>query len=238
MKINKDRFDEWATSIWKSQETYTASRAAKVAGVSKSSFFFQRSKDYVEATIIVDLSRALQLNPLNELLRFDEFKIFSKFQEPSPMEVLSQVNPEFLMEELIARLHHEVAEHDLGVTQEPSSLKRWLDAVDMYGKYEEAAQKLDLANVRVLSKKINENRLSLGQLVALCEYANLNSRMGLVVTGNLSWEEAGFSADLRGQVLNSSPGATLIEALWASRKWLERAVQVKEVESSVYKSFG
>ena len=238
MKISKERFDAWATAVWKDQEAYSASRAAKIAGISKSSFFFQRSKDYVEASIVVALARALQLNPLDEMLKFDEFKVFSELREPNEMEILSQVDPEFLMEEVLSRLHHEGTKHHLGTMPEPSGLKRWLDAVDMYGKYEDVAQKLDLANIRVLSKKINENRLNLGQLVALCEFGDLNGRVGLVVTGNLTWEEAGFSWDLRERVLRAASGATVIEALWASRKWLEKAVMVKELERGVYESFG
>lgn len=238
MKINKERFDAWATAAWDGQEIYTPSRAAKAAGISKSSFFFQRSKDYVEASVIVAIARSLHLNPLEELLKFEEFKVLAEPRDPETAEVLSQVDPEFLMEELLARLHHEGSEHILGNMPDPNGLKRWLDAVDMYGRYAEIAQKLELANIRVLSKKINENHLSLGQVVTLCEYGNLNGRFGMVVTGNLTWEEAGFPGDMRERVLGSAPGGAIIEALWSSRKWLEKSVQVKELERGVYESFG
>lgn len=238
MKINKEDFDVWAISALADEEKYSASRVAKIAGISKSSFFFQRSKDYVEASAIIALARALRLKPLDELLKFAEFKTFSEHQEPSELEVLSQVGPQFFMEELLARLHHEEADHTLEAMPDASGLKRWLDAVGMYGKYEEVAQKLDLANIRVLSKKINENRMTFGQLASLCEYGNLNGRMGLVVTGNLTWEEAGFRPDIREKILRSASGATIVDALWSSRKWLEKEIQVKELERGVYESFG
>lgn len=238
MKIGKERFDAWAKTVWNSDDGYTASRAATTAGISKSSFFFQRSKDYVESSVIIALARALKLEPLNELLKFDEFETLSDLKNPSDIEVLSQVGPEFLMEELVARLRHEDQTHFLESMPEPNGLKRWLDAVGMYGKYEDVAQSMELANIRVLSKKINENRLNLGQLVVLCNYGNLNARFGMVVTGNLTLNEAGFDWNLREQTLRKAPGSAVIESLWSTRKWLEKSVQVKDLERNVYESFG
>lgn len=238
MKIKKERFDAWATSAWTGQDICTPSRVAKAAGISKSSFFFQRSNDYVEASVIIALARALKLSPLGELLKFDEFGSLAELRDPSESEVLSQIAPEFFLEEVLARLHHEESVHDLGAMPAPDGLKRWLDATGMYGSYSEIAERLELANVRVLSKKVNENRLNLGQLMNLCDFGDLNRRLGMVVTGNLTWEEAGFSGDLRANVLRSSTGTTVVDALWSSRKWLERALQVKEIERGVYKSFG
>ena len=238
MKIQKERFDAWATSAWNLGGVYTPSQVAKAAGISKSSFFFQRSKDYGEGGLIIALAQAMGLKPMEELRKFGDFKALDKGPAPTEVEVLSQVGPELFMEELLGRLHHHETLHDPGTMPEAHGLKRWLDAVDMYGKYEELAAALGLANIRVLSKKLNENRLTLGELVSLCEFGGLNGRFGLVVTGYLTWEEAGFPWDLRERTLRETPGDVLIDVLWASRRWLEKAVAVKEVERRVYESFG
>ncbi|MGP5220659.1 hypothetical protein ACTXMB_15095 [Arthrobacter rhombi] len=238
MKIQKDRFDAWATSAWNQNGPCTPSQVAKIAGISKSSLFFQRSKDYVEASVVIALSRAMKLRPMEELLKFDEYKAVETGGKPTEVEILSQVGPELFMEELLARLHHHETLHDPGTMPESNGLKRWLDAVNMYGRYEEIAAALGLANIRVLSKKVNENRFTLGELLALCELGGLSFRFGLVVTGYLTWEEAGFAWDIRESTLREAPGEALIEVLWSSRRWLEKAVQVKEVERSVYQSFG
>lgn len=237
LKIEKDSFDAWAQSVWSHAE-YSPSRVAKVTGISKSSFFFQRSKDYVEASVIIALARALDLKPLDELLKFAEFKSFEHLQEPGTEEVLSQVPPECLMEELLARLRHEKAKHYPPAMPEPGGLKRWLDTTDLHGHYGDLAEAMGLASVQVLSKKINENRLTIGQLVTLCRHGKLNARFGLVVTGMMTWDEVGLPWDIRERVVGSAPGGTVIEALLASRKWLEKAVQVKELEDGVYRSLG
>lgn len=237
LKIEKDRFDAWAQSVWNIAE-YSPSKVAKVTGISKSSFFFQRSKDYVEASIIVALARALDLNPLDELLKFNEFEIFEPLKEPTVEEVLSQIPPECLMEELLARLRHEKAEHYPPTMPEPGGLKRWLDTTDLHGTYGNLAEAMGLASIQVLSKKVNENRITLGQLVAMCQHSRLNARFGLVVTGMMTWTEVGLPWNIREKMLGSAPGGTVIEALIASRRWLEKAVQVKELEDGVYRSLG
>lgn len=237
LKIEKDRFDAWAKSVVGSTG-YSASGIAKLAGISKSSFFFQRSKDYVEASVVVALARALDLSPLEELLKFDEFRIFAPLEEPAIEEVLSQLPPEHLMEELLGRLGHKRVEHYPTTMPEPGGLKRWLDTTDLHGHYGPLAESMGLASVQVLSKKITDNRLSLGQLSSLCRHGRLNARFGLVVAGMMTWEEVGLAWDIREKVLSSSPSGAVIEALVASRKWLERAVQAKELERGVYRSFG
>lgn len=238
MKIPKERFDAWVSSVQPDSEAWTSSRVAKFAGISKSSFFFQRSKGYVEGSVIIALARALKVSPVEELLKFKEFQIFAHPEEPSDEEVLSQLSPAFLMEELLARLRHEEVEHYPQTMPEPYGLKRWLDTTDLHGRYAQLATEMGLASVQVISKKINENRLTLGQLVAMCDYGKLNARFGLVVTGMMSWEEVGFAWNTREKVLRKVPGQQVVDALMLSRKWLERDVQVKELEAGVYRNLG
>ncbi len=238
MRIPKDRFDAWVAEVQSEAESLTPSRVAKLAGVSKSSFFFQRGKGYVEGNTVIALSRALKLNPLEELVKFEGLEIFKPFEQPSQEEILSQLSPEFLMEELLGRLRHETTEHYPPAMPEVFGLKRWLDTTDLHGQYSQLAKAMGLASTPVLSKKINENRLTLGQLVALCDYGKLNARFGLVVTGMMDWEEVGLSSNTREKALHEAPGQLLIDALMLSRKWLERDIQVKEIEAGVYRNLG
>lgn len=238
MKIPKDRFDAWVAEGQPKTEDLTPSRVAKLAGVSKSSFFFQRSKGYVDGTTVITLSRVLKLNPIDELLKFDGLEIFAPFEQPSQEEVLSQLKPEFLMEELLGRLRHETVEHYPPAMPEPYGLKSWLDTTELHGQYGQLAKAMGLASKQVLSKKINENHLTLGQLISLCDYGKLNARFGLVVTGMMDWEEVGLSSKTREIVLSESPGQLVIDSLIRSRKWLERDIQVKELEAGVYRNLG
>lgn len=239
MKISKDRFDAWVESVWdKSSGNYSPSRVAKVAGISRTSLYYQRNKGYVEASVIIAVSRGLSLKPLNELLKFPEFGIFTEFRTPQAYEVLSQLPLECLMEELTARLRHEEVEHYPHAMPEPYGLKRWMDANALYGHYAELAEAMGLSSVQALSSKINENRLTLGQLVAMCKQAQLNGRFGLVVTGMMSWEEVGYPWNIREDVLGSASGTTVVDALKAAHTWLERAIRVKEIEGGVHQDLG
>lgn len=237
MKISIERFDAWALSVWGDQEDFTPSRVAKIAGISKSSLFFNRRKGELEANVVLQLARGLNLNPLDEITKFDEFAFLEKRIEPSIVEVLSQVSPETLMEAILCRLNHEETMEPLEPTPITGGLKRWLDAVGMHGKYGELAKQLELS-IGALSVKISENRLDLGQLATLCALGKLNGRFALVVTGHLTWEEAGFSRAAREVALRESSGKVLVEALWSARSWLEKLLQVKDLERGVFKNFG
>lgn len=238
VKIKKERFDEWVSSVRYDSEETSPSTVAKLAGISKSSFFFQRGKGYVEASVIIALSRALKLHPLDELLKFSEFQIFEDSTQPTEDELLSQVSPENLMEELLGRLRHESVEHYPQTMPEPYGLKRWLDTTALHGEYAKLAKEMGLASIQVLSKKINENKLTLEQLVSMCDFGRLNARFGLVVTGTMSWEEVGFPWNAREKALQEAPGQIIVNALMLSRRWLERDIQVKEIEAGVHRNLG
>lgn len=238
MRIPKERFDTWAAEVHPEAEDLTPSRVAKLAGISKSSFFFQRGKGYVEGTTVIALSRAWNLSPVDELMQFEGMGILEATQKPTNAEVLSQIGPEFLLEELLGRLRHEDSEYSLPPMPYANGLKRWLDAVDVHGKYGQFATAMGLSGIQPLSRKINDNNLSLGQLMTLCDTANLNARFGLVVTGMMTLEEVGLSRVIREQVLTEAPGQLVVDALVASRKWLEQEVQVKELEAGVHRNLG
>jgi len=241
VRIPKERFDTWAAEVHPEAEDLTPSRVAKLAGISKSSFFFQRGKGYVEGTTVIALSRALNLSPLDELVKFDGLEIFRPFEQPSLEEVLSQLRPESLMVELLGRLQNQAADHqlpDMPDMPETFGLKQWLDTTDLHGQYGQLAKVMGLASKQVLSKKINENRLTLEQLVTLCDFGHLNARLGLVITGMMDWEEVGLSSNTREKVLSEAPGQLVIDALMRSRRWLERDIQVKELESGVHRNLG
>lgn len=238
MRIPKDQFDEWVVGRQPEDVVPSPSQVAKIAGVSNSSFFFQRSKGYVEGTVIIALSRAWNLSPVDELMQFEGMGILEAKQKPTNAEVLSQIGPEFLLEELLSRLRHEDVEYSLPPMPYVNGLKRWLDTVDVHGKYGQFATAMGLSGTQPLSRKINDNNLSLGQLMTLCDTANLNARFGLVVTGMMTLEEVGLSKVLREQVLSEVPGQLVIDALVASRKWLEQEVQVKELEAGVHRNLG
>lgn len=238
MKINTDRFDAWASSVWTDGSTYTPGKVAKLAGISRSSFYFQRNKGYVEASVVLALSRGLGRPPLGELLKFDNTEIFEEFSRPTDEEVLSQIGVEHLMEELLARLHGDKVDHHPPAPPEPHAVKRWLDAAELHGMYSSLSEAMGLSSQQVLSKKLTENRLTIGELAALCVYGELNGRFGLVVTGMMTFEEVGYPFDIREQVLKSTRSETVVEALWGSRKWVERAIQVKELENGVHQGLG
>lgn len=237
MKMDRERFERWAESVHP-EGKLSYNRIAKTAKISSSSLHFQKTRGYVETSVLVAYARNLGLNPIQELLKFDEFSRLGTDGEPGDVEVLSQLGPEWMMEELLARLHHQEIEQNPGPLPEPQGLSRWVESYKLYGRYQELGEVIGVAGQSEFSRKLSDNRITIGQLLALCNHANLNFRFGLAVAGIVTLEEAGYAWDIREKVLTSAPGATVIEALWGARKSLEKSVQAKELERDVYRSFG
>lgn len=236
MKIDRQAFEAWARGVFPADETFSLSKVAAAAGVSKSTFFLQSSRGGIDASIVVDYSRAIDIDPLEQLVSFPELRAFGDPRNPTELEVLSQVNPEAFMEELLGRSRGRPTPHNLEPMPEPYALKRWMDTYDLWGKYDEIATAMGLSSAKSLTRKVAENKVTLGELLSMCQAADLTPRFGLAVTGILTLAEAGYAKDLREQVLRTASTPTVIEALSTGLRWLEKQVQVKELSNDFYRN--
>ncbi|MFC4372321.1 hypothetical protein [Citricoccus nitrophenolicus] len=240
MKIDRRSFEDWARGAHPQDEPFSLSKVAKAAGVSTSGFFLQagRGQGQLDAGLIISYSRAVGLSPLGELLKFQQLQVFADSREPSNAEVLSQVPAEAHMEELVRRSRGKGTEPDVGPMPPAYALKRWMDCYDLWGKYDELARAMGLASAKSLTRKIADNKISVGELVDMVEYADLAPRFGLVVTGHLTLVEAGFDQDLRESVLTASTSAEVVESLRPALRWFEKEEEAKSLTSEFYQNLG
>jgi hypothetical protein len=238
VKIERQAFEKWARSVFPDTEAFSLSKVATSAGVSKSTFFLQASRGQVDASLVIAYSRAVGIEPLHELLKFPQLDIFEDPRAPSAPEVLSQLPAEAHMEELLGRSRGAGITVDAGPMPPAHALKRWLDTYELWGRYEEMAQAVGLASAKSLTRKIADNNVSIGELVDMIKFADLVPRFGLVVTGHLTLEEAGYAADLRETVLSGSPLPVVVEALRPALRWFEKEAEANAVVRDFYQNLG
>lgn len=238
MKIARQAFEQWARSVFPDQGAFSLSKVATAAGVSKSSFFFQAQRGFVDAKTIIAYSRAIGADPLQEMLTFPELQIFADDRGPTDSEVLSQLPAEALMEELLGRSRHKGLTVDAGPMPPAHALKRWLACYDLWGRYDEMAHTMGLASSKSLTKKFSENTVSIGELVTMIQFADLVPRFGLVVTSHLTLEEAGYPANLREAVLSHSPMEAVIDALRPALRWFEKEAEAMALTQDFYENLG
>lgn len=236
VKIDKTAFEEWARGVFPTSPSFSLSRVAALAGVSRSTFFWQTSRGYLEAQVIVDVSRALGLDPLGQMLSFPELEVFADPRDPSTAEVLSQIHPEAQMEELLHRSKKVSNVHPLEPLPVPYGLKRWLDCYELWGRYDEMARAMGLASNKSLTKKISENKISIGELVQMAGVGELVPRFGLVVCNVLTLEEAGYPKTLREDALTSASTGAVVDALRASLRWFEKQVEARKLADDFYEN--
>lgn len=226
VRIPRDRFEAWAETIYP-EEPYSFARLVALSGLSRSTMFHQRSQGYLDANVVLVIARKLGRNPIAELLRFDEFATLSRCTDPSTAEVLSQLPTANLMEELLGRFYGASVAHDPGLMPEINALNRWLATYNLRGRYEELAGVVGVSSQPEFSRKLTENRFTLGQLIALSAHAELNARFSLVVSGIVTFEEAGYPFNLREQTLATADTDDVIAELRRALPWFAKEMKAR-----------
>lgn len=231
MRLDRETFEGWAKTVSPASDDYSLSKVALSAGIPKSSLLYQARRGYIEASVVIAYSRGLGINPLDQLLRFEQFAIYADTAAPSQREILTQLPPESYMQELLNRLHGTTIEIDIGQIPAPYAMKRWLDSYNLWGQYDQLSERLGFASRDRLSERISRNRLTLGELVLLTEIADLTPRFGLVVAGLLSLEEANYPSTLWETTLAATESAELVDVLGDSLRWLTKRIEDLEPTS-------
>lgn len=206
MRIPATRFEQWASSVFPSEAArYSFSAVARLSGVNRSTLYYQRQAGYIDPSVVLSLSRALGLSPVEELASFDMFRSLSPVTSPTTAEVLSQITIPDLVNEMLSRYHQMPPAYPGEPTRKLNPVRRWISTYDLRGRYTELAHAIGINSQTEFSDKITHGRFTIGQLVELAAHANLNARFGLCVIGAVTLDEAGFRPDLREHTMKSAP---------------------------------
>lgn len=206
MRIPATRFEQWAASVFPSDSArYSFSAVARLSGVNRSTLYYQRQAGYIDPSVVLSVSRALGLGPVEELASFDLFRSLSSITPPTTPEILSQITVPDLLNEMLSRYHQVPQAYPSEPRRKLNPVRRWIATYDLRGRYTELAHAIGIKSQTEFSDKITHGRFTIGQIVELAAHAKLNARFGLCVIGAVTLNEAGFRADLREHTLNSAP---------------------------------
>ena len=227
VRIPSDRFEQWAESVYP-DPPYSFAKLVNLSGLSRSTMFYQRSRGYLDARVLIIVARKIGRNPLEELLQFPEFSTLASGPPPTTAEVLSQLPVPAMMEELLGRYWGYSVTHDLESRPGRYNLNRWLASYDVRGRYKELAQAAGVSGQQEFSRKLTENRFSLEQLLALSEHGGLNARFSLVASGVISYAEAGFNPNLREETLAQASTGAIVAELKRALPWFAKEMDAAQ----------
>ena len=182
----------------------TASTAdiCRISGIKRTTLAQQLVRGKVAETTLVSISRALDLSPLADLASFDSYaELAAPPQPPTPAELVSQVATMDLLRAVISRsspAYGGFGDHGSSMTPALSpaphatSVRNWVDAIDD-GELRHRVSAATGVAPQNYSAQLTANRLSPELAVATARAAGVGFTGGLVATGLITEDEAGWT---------------------------------------------
>jgi hypothetical protein len=245
MTLPAKAFQRWLQGIAPDASTADVCR---VSGIKRTTLAQQLVRGKVSVSTVVRISRAYNINPLAALASFDEFRgLAGPLQPPTRCELVSQISTADLLRAALARpaMHAPGSRGGepsvLSPAPHATSVKNWVDAIDD-GEVRHRVSAATGVAPQNYSAQLTANRLSLELALATSKAAGVGPTGGLVATGLITEEEAGWPAGARQQALDSLSDGELTtlagDRLQALGKVLRRQEQDQAQTEKIWENLG
>ena len=241
-----------AFQLWLHGVAPTASTAdiCRISGIKRTTLAQQLVRGKVAETTLVSISRALRLSPLAALASFDNYaELAGTPQPPTPAELVSQVATMDLLRAVIDRSaagsgaagEGPARRPALGPAPHSTSVRNWVDAIDD-GELRHRVSAATGVAPQNYSAQLTANRLSPELAVATARAAGVGFTGGLVATGLITEEEAGWAPGAKQTALDALSDGDLTslagERLQTLGKTLRRQEQEHAQTEKIWENLG
>lgn len=229
MTVSAREFDAW---LDRAGLPSSSTEIARRLDMRRSTIKTQRVRNRVSEDLIVGLARSLDLSPLQALAEFEPFhELQGEHPPPNTSELLSQVTHTDLFAELLSRNRADLAQligahYEMSPVPHPESVRAWIDAIDPGNIRAEISHQSGIATTN-FSTLLSENRLPPELAVLASNIAGVSPVGGLVVTGLLTPQEAGWPQQGRENALRDLDDLQLIDLTDQRLKSLRRRIKKK-----------
>lgn len=228
MSISARSFNEWLATAGLPDG---ASQLSKLLGMKRTTLHNQRIRGRIAVSTVIAAARAAHLNPLDVLGAFEPYAALGQERKPvTDTELLSQVSYVDALVHLMSRIRSDFALSLGGVPMTPipfdGSVRNWLDAIDPGGIRQHVSEHGGIAPSN-LSAQLAENRLDPGLAVLASRFAGVSSANGLVVSGMVTEQEAGWPMYGRENALSELGDVELIDMVSSRLEFLRRETKKK-----------
>ncbi|MBT2566064.1 hypothetical protein J7I84_06040 [Arthrobacter sp. ISL-85] len=243
MTLSAKAFQRWLQSIAPDASTADVCR---VSGIKRTTLAQQLVRGKVSVSTVVSISRAYSINPVAALAGFDAYTALAgPPRPPSRNELVSQISSADLLRALLARpamdASRGAAAPALSPAPHATSVKNWVDAIDD-GEVRHRVSASTGVAPQNYSAQLTANRLSPELAMATALAAGVGPAGGLVATGIITEEEAGWPPGARQEALDSLSDGELTalagDRLQALGKVLRRQEQDQAQTEKIWENLG
>lgn len=234
-----------AFQLWLHRVAPSASTAdiCRISGIKRTTLAQQLVRGKVSETTLVSISRALRLSPLAALGSFDNYaELAGTPQPPTPAELVSQIATMDLLRAVIDRSAagaRHAGDRNNGAGAAPraalspaphsTSVRNWVDAIDD-GELRHRVSAATGVAPQNYSAQLTANRLSPELAVATARAAGVGFTGGLVATGLITEDEAGWAPGAKQSALDALSDGDLTALAGERLQTLGRTLRRQEQE--------
>jgi len=243
MTLSAKAFQRWLQGIAPDASTADVCR---VSGIKRTTLAQQLVRGKVSVSTVVSISRAYRINPVTALAGFDAYSALAgPPRPPTRNELVSQISTADLLRALLARpamdADRGAAAPALSPAPHATSVKNWVDAIDD-GEVRHRVSASTGVAPQNYSAQLTANRLSPELAMATASAARVGPAGGLVATGVITEEEAGWPPGARQAALDSLSDGELTalagDRLQALGKVLRRQEQDQAQTEKIWENLG
>ncbi|WP_458113339.1 hypothetical protein M1D88_04235 [Arthrobacter sp. R1-13] len=245
MPVPAKAFQRWLQGVAPSASMADISR---LSGIKRTTLAQQLVRGKVAESTLVSVSRAVGINPVTALAVFDTFADLRKEQSPPrPEELVSQIATTDLLHAVIARSIPDdpgsppVPQPPLIPAPHATSVRNWVDAIDD-GELRHRVSAATGIAPQNYSAQLTANRLTPELAIATAVAAGVAPTSGLVATGLITEEEAGWAPEARQRALAGLSDGELAslagDRLQAIGRTLRRQEQDHERTEKIWENLG
>lgn len=243
MSIPAKAFQRWLQGIAPDASTADVCR---VSGIKRTTLAQQLVRGKVAVGTVVSISRGYHANPVAALAGFEAYSVLAgPPHPPTKCELVSQISTADLLQALLARPAMDPVQGAsapvLGPAPHATSVKNWVDAIDD-GEVRQRVSATTGVAPQNYSAQLTANRLSPELAVATAVAAGVGPVGGLVATGLVTEEEAGWPPGARQAALDSLSDGDLTvlagDRLQALGKVLRRQEQDHAQTEKIWENLG
>jgi hypothetical protein len=248
MPLPAKAFQLWLHQVAPSESTADICR---ISGIKRTTLAQQLVRGKVGEWTVVSISRALHLSPLAALASFDQYEeVATGPQPPTPAELVSQIATMDLLRAVISRsspVYGGFGDNGSSLTPaltpapHATSVRNWVDAIDD-GELRHRVSAATGVAPQNFSAQLTANRLSPELAIATARAAGVGFTGGLVSTGLITEDEAGWPPGAKQAALDALSDGELTalagERLQALGKSLRRQEQEQAQTEKIWENLG
>lgn len=243
MRLTVGEISAWAEQLYaRFGEKVSWARVNRDAGLGVGTINVQRTRNQIDAQVVINIARKYGLNPREELAQIPRWEhLGSVRSSPSQLEIVTSLHPAYVFQEIADRLLGQAPDYpDFGSWDGYyGRFSTWVDVAGSEIARERLRAALNLGSASALSSKLNSrSKLGVDEVIDGFTAAKMDPVYGLALASLLTPQEAGYSDTIRQDALLSISNEELLYLCQRQVRYTSRILAEQQLADEHLRTLG